>query len=138
MSSNKLAAMAALLLAAASATAAAADANPTGCALQAHRVTAVAPYRVGAHIGKAVVNRLRGATIYVEAERHMSAEWLEKELRGHIAAMRGSAEMADCPFDIEGLQVQVRPRGPGYLVTLVAKDSAGAQEVLRRARLLLD
>ena len=138
MSQSTFAAIAALYLAAAPAAVWAAETDASACALRAHRVTAVAPYRVGAHIGKAVVNRLRGATVYVEAERHMSAEWLEKELRGHIAAMRGSAAMADCPFDIDGVQLQVQPRGPGYLITLVAKDSAGAQEVLRRARLLLD
>jgi hypothetical protein len=134
---TKLAAITALYLAMLPAAVSASEADGSGCALRAHRVTAVAPYRTGAHIGKPIVNQVRGATIYVEAERHMSAEWLEKELRRHLVSMSGPAAMADCPFDVEGVRVRVQSRGPGYVVTLTAKDAASGREVLRRARLLL-
>lgn len=134
---KKLAAIAAVYLATLPAVVSASDADSSGCALRAHRVTAVAPYRADKSVGKPIVSRLKGATIYVAAERHISAEWLEKELRSHLAAMRGPATMADCPFDIDGVRMQVRSQGPGYAVTLVAKDTKSAHEVLRRARLLL-
>jgi hypothetical protein len=134
---RKLAAITALCLAVLPAAVSASEADGSGCALHSHRVTAVAPFRTGARIGKPIVNQLRGATIYVEAERHMSAEWLEKELRRHLGAMNGPATMADCPFDVKGVRVQVQSRGPGYVVTVTAKDAASGREVLRRARLLL-
>jgi hypothetical protein len=135
---RQLAAIAALnLVALAPLPARATDAHQPSCALHAHRVIAVTPYRANRYIGKARVKQLRGAALYVEAEQHVSAQWLELELRRHLDAMRGPGNMADCPLDLDGIQVQVDARGPGFVVTLVAHDSSTAQEVLRRARLLL-
>ncbi len=135
---RKLAAIAALnLVALPPASALGSEASEAACPLQAHRVTAVAPYRADKRIGRARINQLRGAVLFIEAEQHGSAEWLAVELRRHLAGMQGPVSMADCPLDLEGIRMQVESRGPGFLVTLVAKDSFTAEEVLRRARLLL-
>jgi hypothetical protein len=135
---RQLAAIAALnVMVLAPLTAHAANTHQPPCALHAHRVVAVTPYKADRNIGKIRVKQLRGASLYVEAERHVSAEWLELELRRHLAAMRGAATMADCPLDLDGVHVRVDSRGPGFVVTLVAKDSSTAEEILRRARLLL-
>lgn len=134
---RQLAAIAALNLVAIAPLPARAAAHQPSCALHAHRVIAVTPYRANRQIGKIRVKQLRGAALHIEAEQLVSAEWLELELRRHLAAMRGPATMADCPLDLDGIQVQVDSRGPGFVVTLMAQDSSTAQEVLRRARLLL-
>jgi hypothetical protein len=135
---RQLAAIAALnLIVLAPLPARATNVNQPPCALHTHRVIAVTPYRADRSFGKIRVKQLRGAALYVEAEQHVSGEWLELELRRHLVAMRGPATMADCPLDLDGVQVRVDSRGPGFVVTLVAKDTSTAQEVLRRARLLL-
>lgn len=135
---RQLAAIAALNLALLpAATALASEGSQSTCALHAHRVTAVTPYKVERRIGKTSVKQLRGAVIYVQAEQHLSREWLELELRRHLDAMRGPATMVDCPFDLDGVRMQVDSKGAGFVVTIVAKDSSTAEEVLRRSRLLL-
>ena len=104
------------------------------CAFHAHRVTQVTPYRVQPFVGRGTV--LRGASLFVPAERGLTAEWLEQELVEHLAAM-GSKSMRDCPLDMAKIRVKVEPGGAGYWVRLIAPDTTSAREVLRRAELLL-
>lgn len=133
-----LAAVAALnLVALPSLSAMASESSPPACALHAHRVTAVEAYRAPKRIGKARIDQVRGAVLYVEAQRGVTAEWLELDLKRHLAAMRGPANMPDCPFDLDGARVNVKSQGAGFLVTIAAQDSSAGKEVLRRARLLL-
>lgn len=107
------------------------------CILRDHRVTAVAPYSVEAHQGRVAVRELRGATVFVQAEPGLTAEWLQLTLSRHLAEMQGPNGMKDCAFDVNDVQVKVSSSGPGFSVNLIAPDSSKAQEVLRRARLLV-
>jgi len=72
----------------------------------------------------------------VPAERGLTAEWLETELRSHLAAMR-SKGMRDCPLDVAKIQVRVESGGAGFWVRLIAPNATTAQEVLRRPELVL-
>jgi hypothetical protein len=114
------------------------------CILREHHVTAVTPYLVelprGAvevHQGRAAVQQLRGATVFVQAEPGLTAEWLQLTLGRHLAEMQGSADMKDCAFDVKDVQVKVTSAGAGFGVYLIARDAHKAEEVLRRARLLV-
>jgi hypothetical protein len=105
--------------------------------LRAHRITSVTPYRVEERIGKNSVQRLRGAEVFVQAEPGLTAEWLQLTLARHIAQMRGPAAMPDCAFDVDDVAVRVESGGTGFRVRIIARDTDKAEEVLRRARLLL-
>jgi hypothetical protein len=107
------------------------------CILREHRITAVTPYRVQGHQGRVVTQELRGATVSVQAEPGLTAEWLQLTLGRHLAEMRGTGGMKDCSFDVKDVQVRVTSSGAGFSVNLIARDAAKAPEVLRRAQLLL-
>ena len=107
----------------------------TGCILKTHRVTSVTPYREDEHVHNSMVQRLRGASLFVEAEPGLTAEWLQLSLYRHLAEMR-SAAMQDCPFDVKDVTVTVESAGAGFLVKIISRDAGKADEVLRRARLL--
>ena len=94
------------------------------------------PYRTGEHLGKAAVQQLRGARVFVQAAPGVTAEWLQLEFRRHLTAMK-AADMPDCVFDVDSVRVDVTSGGDGFWVTLRASTQKDGQEVLRRARLLL-
>ena len=117
--------------------AAPAAAKAAPCILREHRITAVTPYRVEGHQGRVVVQELRGATVSVQAEPGLTAEWLQLTLGRHLAEMHAMGGMKDCAFDVNDVQVKVSSSGAGFSVNLIARDPAKAPEVLRRAQLLL-
>ena len=114
-----------------------AAAKPGPCILREHRITAVTPYRIEGHQGRVVVQELRGATVAVQAEPGLTAEWLQLTLGRHLAEMQGMGGMKDCAFDVKDVQVRVTSSGAGFSVNLSARDATKAPEVLRRAQLLL-
>lgn len=107
------------------------------CILQEHRITTVTPYRINEQHGRASVQRLRGASIFVQAEPGLTGEWLQLKLQRQLAAMRGSASMPDCVFDLDKVRVRVESGGTGFWVRIIAADTQTGQEVLRRAELLV-
>ena len=107
------------------------------CILRDNHVASVRPYRTEEHIGRATLQRLRGAEIRVQAEPGLTAEWLRLKLGRHLAAMQGMAAMKDCVFDVDRVKLQVDSAGAGFVVKLIAKEAGDAAEVLRRAQLLL-
>jgi hypothetical protein len=107
------------------------------CILREHRITGVTPYRVEGHQGRVVVQELRGATVSVQAEPGLTAEWLQLTLGRHLAQMHAMGGMKDCAFDVNDVQVKVGSSGAGFSVNLIARDAAKAPEVLRRAQVLL-
>ncbi|HWL84233.1 MAG TPA: hypothetical protein VNO21_00340 [Polyangiaceae bacterium] len=113
------------------------SANGPPCILREYHVASVTPYRHDRVVGQGQsVSELIGASVYVQAEPGLTAEWLRARLDRHIAEMR-KAPMRDCSFDLEGVSVTVDSAGPGFSVKLFTDDSKNAEEVLRRARLLL-
>lgn len=133
----------ALVLAATSfaSTATFADTSPqpaaaAPCALTAYGVTSVTPYRVEERRGRAAFSRLGGANVYVRAEAGLTKEWLQLTLGRHVTAMHGTT-MRDCPLDLNDVIVSVDSAGAGFKVRIAARDEKNAEEVLRRAHLLL-
>jgi hypothetical protein len=132
--------LAAVVLAGATlAPAASFAANPSSgpCILREHRITAVTPYRVQQHVGRGVTTRLAGAEVFIQAEPGLTPEWLQLKLTRHIAAMQGAGSMANCALDVKDVGIKVDSAGPGFAVKIFAKDPSKAEEVLRRARLLV-
>lgn len=107
-----------------------------GCALRGFTVTAVTPHFVDQQQGRATVQRLSGATVYVLAQPGLTREWLRLSLERHLTAMPGGAAMKDCPFGAKDLKIAVDSAGTGFAIHVIAKDAKTAEEVLRRARLL--
>lgn len=106
------------------------------CPLKTHRITSVTRYRAIERLGKARVLRLRGANVYVQAEPGLTKEWLHLTLIRHLNEMRVTATK-DCPLDVDDVTIAVDSAGPGFAVRIIARDTAKAEEVLRRAYLLL-
>ena len=126
--------LAAAVLAPAASFAAPAEEAP--CILRSHQITSVAPYRVQQHTGRGVTTRLAGAQVFVRAEPGLTPEWLELQLARHISEMQGPAGMKNCALGVKDVRVKVDSAGTGFAVKLIARDSAQAEEVLRRAQLL--
>ena len=110
-------------------------ASRAGCPLAEYDVTSVRPHEVRKPVGKGggVLRRVDGASMHVQAEPELTAEWLQLQLTQHMAATRGQ-EMPDCPFDVEGAKVRVDSAGSGFVVMVTANDRDAAQEILRRAQ----
>jgi hypothetical protein len=127
-------------LAAATAVPAIAIAGPSAaspCILSEHKIVSVAPYKVDEHIGKNVIQRVRGAQVYLQAEPGLTPEWLQLNFERHFAMMKGTSMMPDCAFGLEGVRVDVVSAGSGYWVRLIAPNATTGEEVLRRAQLLV-
>jgi hypothetical protein len=125
-------------------SAAPATATPASCRLQEHHIIGVTPYVVenarGAreiHEGRAAARELRGATVFVQGEPGLTAEWLQLTLSRQVAQAQGAGAMKGCAFGISDVQVKVTASGMNFGVYLIARDPRNAQEVLRDARLLV-
>jgi hypothetical protein len=115
----------------------AAPAKSSPCILSEHSIVSVVPYKVEEHIGKNVVQRVRGAQVYLLAQPGLTPEWLQLNLERHLALMQGSATMPDCVFGLEKVRIEVASAGSGFWVRLVAPNTSSGEEVLRRAQLLV-
>ena len=107
------------------------------CILSEHKIISVVPYKVDEHIGKNVVQRVRGAQVFYNAEPGLTPEWLQLNFERHLAAMKGPATMTDCAFDLDKVRVDVMSAGSGYWVRLAAPNATTGEEILRRVQLLV-
>jgi hypothetical protein len=105
------------------------------CILNEFRITSIAPYREQQHVGRATVSKLKGARVSIQAEKGLTAEWLQLTLGRHLAAMQAEP-MKDCAFDVKNMKVTVDSAGAGFSVKLTAEDRDGAKEILRRVEML--
>jgi hypothetical protein len=133
-----------IALAPVASSAAPAAAKPASCILREHHIIAVAPYVVESprgpreiHEGRAAVRELRGATVFVQAEPGLTAEWLQLTLSRRVAGMQEAGGMQGCAFGVNDIQVKVTSTGMNFGVYLIARDPRKAQEVLRLARQLV-
>lgn len=104
-------------------------------------ITSVAPATMMLPAGaKSQTSHVVGATVTFRAVPGLTAEWLQRIVDCHIArnASLGNdmPEMASCPLVPKGVSAKVSSTGNGFAVTIQSTDSAGAQEVLRRAQAL--
>ena len=129
-----------LVLSAATALPALAFAAPsdsaTHCVLKQHRVTAVQPLNAVQAHGRSSSLHLVGARVLVEAEPGLTAEWLQLSIQRHLIQMGGSG-LKNCALDANDVRVSVKSAGAGFAVEISGKDASQAQEILRRATLLL-
>ena len=109
---------------------------PAHCVLSEHRVTSVKPLQVIEHYGRGSSGRLVGATVLVQAEPGLTAEWLQLTLQRHMAQV-GAMGMESCALDMKDVRVSVASAGAGFAVNITASNAAQAKEILRRAQLLV-
>lgn len=110
--------------------------DPAHCILKGHRVVKVQPLNVAERHGRGMVDRLAGATVFVQAERGLTAEWLQLTIQRHILHMAGSS-MPNCALSAKELQVSVTSAGNAFAVKLSSTNPEQAKEILRRAQLLV-
>ena len=112
---------------------AAADTQSTGACFAEHTVTKVVPHHTTVPSGQGTYDRLAGARAYVPAKPGLTGEWLHAQLERRSSTPQ---QNSNCPLDIPGVDISVRSAGPGFWVSLSAKDATDAKEVLRRAQTL--
>ena len=110
--------------------------SPAHCVLNQHRVTAVQPLNATQTYGRSSTVQLVGARVLVEAEQGLTAEWLQLSIQRHMTQMSSSG-MKNCALDAKDVTVRVKSAGAGFAVEISGKDTTQAQEILRRAKLLV-
>ena len=103
-------------------------ADPTTCALDAFAPTSVEPHYEEDTAVKVTVRRLHGADVYIEARAGLTAEWLRHELVPRVDNAHR------CALGVPGAEVLVASAGPGFRVTIRARDEEAAEQILRLAR----
>lgn len=96
-------------------------------------VTKVVPHRTAVPSGQGSYDRLVGARAYVPAKPGLTGEWLHAQLARRSGTPQ---EGTQCPLDVPGVAISVTSAGPGFWVSLAARDHDDAREVLRRAQTL--
>ena len=115
----------------------AARADTAGCEIRTFNATQVAPLRTQERVGRgAVIERLKGAQVFVPAQQGVTAELLRARAEQHVAKMQHGS-MPGCPLAVDGIQVTVVSAGTGYWVQLKANTAEGAKEVLQRAEAIV-
>jgi hypothetical protein len=98
-----------------------------------HRVVKVVPHHAAVYSGQGTYEKLVGARAFVPARPGLTAEWLHAELARRAASAKPDGS---CPLDVPGVSIKVQSGGPGFWVSMTARDDADAREVLRRAEAL--
>jgi hypothetical protein len=117
----------ALLLAASSASARSAPAAGS-CVLKEYGALAAQPFSTEENYGLGGYSHLRGAQVYVPAQRGLTAEWLAADVE------RAMASSNECKPHVSTVHVDVVPSGPGFWVVLSASSIEEANVVLRWAQ----
>jgi hypothetical protein len=99
-------------------------------------VNSVEPYRTNKNVGgygDGYQQVLRGADISIAAQPGLTAEWLERQLEGQVAA-------GICQFGLAAVSVEVLPMGEDFVVRVKntnyrvgTHDERPGKEILRRA-----
>jgi hypothetical protein len=116
---------------------AAAEPHATFCMFSSFQVSDVGSLYVGSRSGRgADAQRFAGARLFLPAQPGLTPEWIQANLAKHAAEAKGHPSK-ECPLDVPGATFSVNSAGDGFWVAISAKDSAGAKEVLDRARMLV-
>lgn len=113
--------------------AAAAESRSNDSCFGDHDVTKVVPHHTAVAAGQGSYEQLVGARAYVPAKPGLTGEWLHAQLARRSSTPRSGTE---CPLDVPGVNISVRSAGPGFWVSLAARDHDDAKEIWRRAQTL--
>jgi hypothetical protein len=104
-------------------------------------IASVEPLYTSTSSSKGSYGRMQGALVTFRAVPGMTAQWLQRIVDCHLA--RNAAlghdvpEMPDCPLVPKDVTAQVTATSTGFAVAVRSDDPATANEVLRRARVLV-
>ena len=107
------------------------------CFLGEGRLVAVTPYYGKRTLGGNDLQTLRGAELRLQPTSALTAEYLEARLHRLLDA-REREPLPGCLIDVGQVHIESTPLGEASSVTLIARDAKQAEQVYRRARLLLD
>jgi len=94
-------------------------------------VSSVKPYHTEDAGGYASMsNTFRGAEIYIVALPGMTREWLQRDLESEIGTDA-------CDFGVSRPTVDVLSAGGGFALRVTGPNEAAANQILRRAELLM-
>lgn len=99
-------------------------------------ITSVEPYRVTETNLKHTWSKLEGAVVTLRPAPGVTREWLQALVDDHMSRMAG-APMNDCPLSVAGATADVSSTGNGFAITIHSKDKDAAEDILRRASLLV-
>lgn len=84
-------------------------------------------------VGKHLEFRTLGAEVYVRAEPHVTAPWLQRVAHCQIVRYEaGELASAADPLAVTGAQVEVRDVGGGFVVRVTAPTRAGGRTIADR------
>jgi hypothetical protein len=107
----------------------------SGAVLSEYRISSVSPYLEEQTHLKRTWKAERGATLRVEPRPGLTAQWLQFQLDQEVRALRENpAAAVASPLGVPGVQVRVSPGPDSFVVTIAARNRAGADAVLARAR----
>lgn len=112
-------------------------ADHTPCFLDDSRVVAVRPYYGKPTLGKAALQTLLGAEVELMPAMGLTADYLEARVQRLLEA-REREPLPACLIDVGHVHIESTPLGEASAVTFIARDRDHAEQVYRRARLLLD
>jgi len=111
--------------------------DPQGPFARRDYITSVEPYRVTETNLKRSWTKLEGAVVKVRPAPGVTREWLQRTVEDHMGRMMAGPPMNDCPLSVTGAAADVSSTGDGFAITIHSKDKDVAQEILRRADLLV-
>jgi hypothetical protein len=98
--------------------------DPATCPLDAYAPLIVQPHYEADVVIRTAMLRLHGADVFIAARAGLTAEWLG------LAFAPGAAIARDCALGVAGAEVAVASQGPGFRVTIRARDEQVAREIL--------
>lgn len=110
--------------------------NAGQCFLDEARLVAVTPYYGKRVLGGTDLQTLRGAELRLQPTAALTTEELEARLHQLLDA-REHEPLPGCLIDVGQVHIESTPLGEASSVTLIARDAKQAEQVYRRARLLL-
>jgi hypothetical protein len=105
------------------------------CFLERHRITQVRPYYEPRRQCGAL--ELVGAEVRLAPQLNLTDEWLREGVFQQLEAVKRSGSRG-CLADVGRVDISVDPNGEGISVRLFAKKSSKAEQVVRRARALVE
>lgn len=88
-------------------------------------------------VGKHLELRTLGGEVYVRAEPHVTAPWLQRVAQCQIARYEaGATTSAADPLAVAGAQVEVRGAGDGFVVKVTAPTRSAGRAIAERVERL--
>lgn len=109
------------------------------CVFDKYAPSTVTSYSEEDNLAYGTFSFMRGAQLYIPAQKGLTAEWLQTTIEHALAARAaGSAvspkDAVSCNPDVKDVRVAVTSAGDGFWVTLIGRDQKAGEALLKWAR----